>query len=99
MATTMTPPAPQKQAPIQTPPRVITTKDLLYVKDVLSWELDAFKKFHHSSRHGQGAIIKQSLHKAGQGHQRQCNKQLTQPQVDNNAAMASLPKQPDQQGQ
>ncbi len=43
MTTTMNPPA---QVPIPVPPRVITTKDLLYLKDALSWELNAFKKFH-----------------------------------------------------
>lgn len=46
MTTTMNPPA---QVPIPVPPRVITTKDLLYLKDALSWELNAFKKFHFFS--------------------------------------------------
>lgn len=93
----MTPPAQQAQVPIPVPPRVITTKDLLYLKDAMSWELDAFKKFHFFAQHATNPQIKQALDKAGQMHQQHYQKLLTHLQVDNNSAMASLPKPQAQQ--
>lgn len=95
MQTTMTPPA-QQQVPIPLPPRVITTKDLLYLKDALSWELVAFKKFSFFAKQAQNPQIKQALDQAGQMHQRHYQKLLTHLQVDNNAAMANVPKPPQQ---
>lgn len=92
MAITMNPPAQQAQVPIPVPPRVITTKDLLYLKDALSWELEAFKKFHFFAQQAKSPQIKQALDKAGQMHQRHYQKLLTHLQVDNNTAMASLPR-------
>ncbi|CAG7649859.1 ferritin-like domain-containing protein [Paenibacillus allorhizosphaerae] len=92
MSITMNPPAQQAQVPIPAPPRVITTKDLMYLKDALSWELNAFKKFHFYAQQATNPQIKQALDKAGQMHQRHYQKLLTHLQVDNNAAMASLPR-------
>ncbi|TVY10758.1 ferritin-like domain-containing protein [Paenibacillus cremeus] len=91
MQATMTPPA-QTQAPIPVPPRVITTKDLSYLKDAMSWELSAFKKFHFFAQQAQNPQIKQALDKAGQMHQRHYQKLLTHLQVNNQTAMASLPQ-------
>ncbi|UUZ82457.1 ferritin-like domain-containing protein [Paenibacillus sp. P26] len=76
---------------------MITTKDLLYLKDALSWELNAFKKFHYFAQQATNPQIKQALDKAGQMHQRHYQKLLTHLQVDNNTAMAALPRP--QQGQ
>lgn len=92
MITTMTPPTQQMQVPIPVPPRVITTKDLLYLKDALSWELTAFKKFHFLAQQVTSPQVKQSLDKAGQMHQRHYQKLLTHLQVDNNTEMAKLPR-------
>jgi hypothetical protein len=92
MTTTMNPLPQQTQIPIPFPPRVITTKDLLYLKDALSWELGAFKKFHFFAQQAANPQIKQSLDKAGQMHQRHYQKLLTHLQVDNNTAMANLPR-------
>lgn len=86
-----------KQVPIPHPPRALTTKDLLYLKDALSWELLAFKKFHFFAQQVNNPEIKQALEKAGKMHQNHFQKLLTHLQVDNNAALASLPNQ--QQGQ
>ncbi|CEH30842.1 hypothetical protein AM501_27625 [Aneurinibacillus migulanus] len=91
MTTTVSPPNQQMQVPIPTPPRVITTKDLLYLKDALSWELTAFKKFHFFAQQATNPQIKQALDKAGQMHQRHYQKLLTHLQVDNYTAMANLP--------
>jgi hypothetical protein len=90
--TTVNPPAQQTQVPIPVPPRVITTKDLLYLKDAMSWELVAFKKFHFFAGQVTNPQIKQLLDKTGKMHQQHFQKLLTHLQVDNNAAMANLPR-------
>lgn len=92
-ATQIPPTAKQANVPIPTPPRVITTKDLSYLKDALSWELMAFKKFAFFAQQATDPQIKQQLDKAGKMHQRHYQKLLTHLQVDNNAAMAKIPKQ------
>ncbi|MEM1503759.1 ferritin-like domain-containing protein [Domibacillus sp. 8LH] len=87
----------KNQAPIPYPPRALSTKDLLYLKDALSWELLALKKFHFFAQQVSNSEIKQALEKAGKMHQDHFQKLLAHLQVDNNAALASLPNQ--QQGQ
>jgi hypothetical protein len=94
MNTTITPTTRQTQAPIPVPPRVITTKDCSYLKDALSWELLAFKKFHFFAQQATDPQVKQALEKAGQMHQRHYQTLLTHLQVDNNTAMATIPQQP-----
>ncbi|PFN96119.1 hypothetical protein FB550_10562 [Neobacillus bataviensis] len=79
------------QPPIPNPPRAITTKDLLYLKDAMSWELLAFKKFHSMAQQVQNPQFKQALDKVGQMHQNHFQRILGHLQVDNNAALASLP--------
>lgn len=86
----------QTAAPIPYPPRVITTKDLSYLKDALSWELDAFKKLHAFAGQAQDPQIKQALDSAGRMHQSHYEQLLKHLQVDNNAAMAALPQQQQQ---
>ncbi|MCI2256029.1 ferritin-like domain-containing protein [Domibacillus sp. PGB-M46] len=81
------------QAPIPYPPRALSTKDVLYLKDALSWELLAFKKFHFFAQQVSNSEIKQALEKAGKMHQDHFQKLLAHLQVDNNAALASLPSQ------
>lgn len=92
MQTTMTPPAQQTSTPIPAPPRVLTTKDVAYLKDALSWELTAFKKFHFYAQQTTDPKIKQALDSAGQMHQRHYQKLLTHLQLDNNKALASIPQ-------
>nr|WP_263328653.1 ferritin-like domain-containing protein [Neobacillus sp. Marseille-Q6967] len=79
------------QAPIPQPPRAISSKDLLYIKDALSWELLAFKKFHFYAQQVQSPELKQALDKMGRMHQNHFQRLLTHLQVDNNSALASLP--------
>jgi hypothetical protein len=79
------------QPQIPNPPRAITTKDLLYIKDVLSWELLAFKKFHYLAQQVTNTEIKQALEKAGQMHQNHYQRLLPHLQINNNAALANLP--------
>ncbi|WP_223590288.1 ferritin-like domain-containing protein [Neobacillus bataviensis] len=80
------------QVPIPNPPPAITTKDLSYIKDALSWELLAFKKFHFLAQNATNPQFKQALDKAGQMHQNHYQRLLTHLQVDNNSILASLPK-------
>nr|WP_202617890.1 ferritin-like domain-containing protein [Bacillus dakarensis] len=84
------------QPQIPTPPRAITSKDILYLKDALSWELLAFKKFHFLAQQSTDPEIKQALDKAGAMHQNHYQRLLTHLQVDNNTAMANIPS-PNQQ--
>jgi uncharacterized membrane protein len=83
----------QNKVLMQEPPGAITTKDLLYIKDILSWELLAFKKFHFLASQVQNGQIKQALEKVGQTHQRHYQKLLTYLQINNQAVLANMPKQ------
>lgn len=87
------------QPPIPSPPPAITTKDILYLKDILSWELLAFKKFHFLAQQVSNTEIKQALDKVGKMHQDHFQRLLPYLQVDNNSILASLPnsQQPQQQ--
>lgn len=76
---------------MQTPPQAITTKDLAYIKDALSWELLAFKKFHFLAGQVQDNDIKQALEKVGQMHQTHYQKILSHLQANNQSALANMP--------
>ncbi|MFC7785732.1 MULTISPECIES: hypothetical protein [unclassified Rossellomorea] len=52
------------------PPQMLTTKDSLYLNDMLAWNLNAMKKCHFAAAHCQDAEIKAELDKCGQMHQR-----------------------------
>lgn len=47
----------------------LSTKDLLYVKDQLSWELLAMKKCHHFAQECLDPEIRQELERTGKMHQ------------------------------
>ncbi|WP_421381208.1 hypothetical protein ACOJQI_19500 [Bacillus salacetis] len=60
----------QQQGTMQQPPQVLTTKDSLYLNDMLSWNLLAMKKAHFAASHCQDPELKAELDKCGQLHQR-----------------------------
>lgn len=60
------------------PPQVLSTKDVAYLKDALSWELLAAKKCAHWSSEAQDPEIKFALAKAGQMHHRHYDLLLSQ---------------------
>ena len=91
--------APFSQVPIPEPPQVITSKDLSYLKDALSWELIAFKKLHAFAQQATDPEVKQALEKAGQMHQQHYQKLLTHLQNNNTAVMSTLPQTQSQQQQ
>ena len=55
---------------MEQPPNVISTKDINYLRDALSWELNAMKKCSHFAQQAETERIKQTLDKAGNMHQR-----------------------------
>ncbi|WP_018661779.1 hypothetical protein [Heyndrickxia acidiproducens] len=59
-----------QQQVYQTPPRVLTTKDLSYVDDMLAWNLLAMKKAHDAAARSQEAELKAAFEACGQMHQR-----------------------------
>jgi len=58
----------QQQQVMPEPPRVISTKDHLYLKDALSWELTAMKKCFHFAREAMDPEIQMVLDRTGQMH-------------------------------
>ena len=60
-----------QQNMMQQPPEVVSTKDSLYLTDMLSWNLLAMKKAHFFGQQCQDQEIKMELERCGQMHQRQ----------------------------
>ncbi|WP_453994034.1 hypothetical protein [Bacillus nitroreducens] len=93
-----------QQQPFYTPPGkqmsetpdVITSKDLLYLTDMMSWNLLALKKAHFFAGQCQMPEISQALEKACQMHERHYRQILEHMQKHTGQA----PQQPNQnQGQ
>lgn len=80
------------------PPKVITTKDLSYLKDQLSWHLDVMKKCAHFAQESTNPQIKQALDEAGRMHERHYQMLLKHCQNNNTQAMAAF-QQTQQQAQ
>lgn len=97
---TMDPMLQQQQQPIMmAPPNIITKKDLLYLKDIMSWLLDATKKCSHFSKECTDPRVKQAIDRAGQMHQRHYNLILKHCQNNNDQVMASMGNMGSQQSQ
>lgn len=60
----------QQTGVMPTPPEVITTKDLLYIKDALNWELTAIKKCHNYAQQSQDQEVRASLERASAMHKK-----------------------------
>ena len=67
----------QQQAIMQQPPKIVTTKDQLYLTDMLSWNLLAMKKAHFYASQCQNQEIKNQLDHVGQMHNQHYQKILT----------------------
>lgn len=61
---------------MQQPPQMITSKDLMYIKDMLSWNLLAVKKASFLAQHCQDQQVKAELEQCSQMHQQHYNKLL-----------------------
>lgn len=65
---------------------MLTTKELSYVQDHLSWELLAVKKFHHFADCMEDQGLKQLAHELGQKHQNRYQTLLNHVHQHNKAA-------------
>ncbi|MCM3439999.1 MULTISPECIES: hypothetical protein [Bacillaceae] len=76
---------------MQQPPNVVTTKDQLYLTDMLSWNLLAMKKAHFFASQCQNQQVKTQLEKVGQMHEQHYQKILghlqTQQQSSQNSQL------------
>ncbi|WP_044748603.1 hypothetical protein [Bacillus alveayuensis] len=72
-----------QQAIMQQPPQVISTKDSLYLIDMMSWNLLAMKKAHFFASQCQDQEIIAAIERAGQMHQRHYQKILSHLQNPN----------------
>jgi hypothetical protein len=80
--------------PVMTqPPQVMTTKDLSYLSDHLSWQLIAIKKCYHYANECTDQDVKNMLNRAGQMHIRHYQLLLKHCQNQNNQMMANLQRQ------
>jgi excinuclease UvrABC ATPase subunit len=77
---------------MQVPPQVVTTKDSLYLKDQLSWELLAMKKCRHFAQECSDQEMSQMIDKAGQMHQRHYMLLLKHLQNNNTEEMKKIPQ-------
>ncbi len=80
----------QRQPILMQPPQVITTKDCLYIKDQLSWELVAMKKCRHFAQECTDQEISRAIDQAGQMHQRHYQMLLKHLQNNNTAEMNKI---------
>lgn len=65
-----------QQAVMNQPPDVMTTKDSLYLSDMLSWNLLAMKKAYFFANQCQVPDVKSAITQAAQLHQRHYEKLL-----------------------
>ena len=68
---------------MQQPPNIVSTKDLLYLTDMMSWNLNATKKAHFFAEQCTIPELKTALEQACQMHQKHYQKLLqhtSQPQ-------------------
>lgn len=61
---------------MQQPPQIISTKDALYLTDMLSWNLLAMKKANFYAQHCQDQEVVATINKCGQMHQKHYNQIL-----------------------
>ncbi|MFW6030860.1 MAG: ferritin-like domain-containing protein [Halanaerobiales bacterium] len=73
----------QNQGQVNNPPVQVTTKDLSYIKDALSWELLAVKKCHHFVQECNDNQIKQTIEQIGRMHQNHYQKLLNHLETSN----------------
>ncbi|UFJ42053.1 hypothetical protein LOK74_06025 [Brevibacillus humidisoli] len=80
----------QQQQVMMTPPAVVTTKDLLYLRDAMSWMLVAMKKCAHFAQECTDSQVRQAIDQVGQMHQRHYNMLLSHCKNNNVQGMASI---------
>lgn len=66
----------QNNGTMAQPPMMISSKDLLYLTDMMSWNLNVVKKAHYLAKDCQLPEIKQAIEQVGQMHQQHYQKLL-----------------------
>jgi hypothetical protein len=61
---------------MQQPPFVISTKDLMYLEDMMSWNLNVIKKVNYFAQHVKDQEIQNRLHQMCQMHENHYQKLL-----------------------
>lgn len=79
----------QNQQYMEQPPNVISTKDHLYIKDMMSWNLNTIKKFNFFAQQCQDPEIKQAINQACQMHQNHYSRLLSH--INNHIQNATNP--------
>lgn len=79
-----------EQGMMQQPPSVITTKDHLYLTDMLSWNLLAMKKAHFFASQCTDQELKMELEKVGKMHEQHYSRVLTHLNSSQKATGAQL---------
>lgn len=69
------------------PPAVVSSKDSLYLSDMLSWNLLAMKKAHFFAQQCQDQQLKMEFEKCGQMHQRHYEQILSHLNTQNQTFM------------
>jgi hypothetical protein len=72
------------------PPAVISSKDAMYLTDMLSWNLLSMKKAHFYAEHCQDQELKTAFDRCGQMHQRHYEKILTHLSGQNSASIGNI---------
>lgn len=80
----------QQQGIMPQPPNVVTSKDHLYITDMLNWNLLAMKKAHFFAQQCKDPEIKTSLEQAGQMHERHYQKIIVHLQNQNQPSKSQL---------
>ena len=80
----------QQQGVMPQPPTVVTSKDHLYITDMLSWNLLAMKKAHFFAQQCTDPEIKAALEQAGQMHQRHYQKIMSHLQNQNQPSQSMM---------
>jgi hypothetical protein len=82
----------QIQPPLMTVPQVISTKDLSFLKDEMSWLLIAMKKCAHFATESTDSKIQQALQQVAQMHERHYNMLLQYLTHNNDQMMSTVPQ-------
>nr|WP_295972599.1 hypothetical protein [uncultured Bacillus sp.] len=80
----------QQQVVFQQPPAVISTKDALYLTDMLSWNLLAMKKAHYYAQQVQDQELINAFNACGQMHQHHYERILTHLDNQNQSSTGNI---------
>ncbi|MFB1051192.1 hypothetical protein [Paraliobacillus sp. JSM ZJ581] len=77
----------QSNQVMQQPPTMVSSKDLLYLIDMMSWNLNATKKAHFFAKQCNIPEVKHALEQACQMHQKHYQKILQHTAVQQNGML------------